>query len=186
MSPGSTEATAPLRVVIVDDEPLARLRLRSLVEANPAPRAVVVGEAADAASAQQLLHTTACDLVLLDIAMPSGNGLKLADDLRRDDRLASMPKVVFVTAHAEHALRAFEQDAGAGLAHGQQALRAVAAHAGQDDADGIAAGHRRRRTTFRGEEEEEGEEEGINSKTSRAKKSSSWENFVNNNKERVK
>ncbi len=107
----AADASSPLRVVIVDDEPLARLRLRSLVEANPAPLAVVVGEAADAASAQQLLHTTACDLVLLDIAMPNGNGLKLADDLRRDDRLASMPKVVFVTAHAEHALRAFEVDA---------------------------------------------------------------------------
>jgi two-component system response regulator AlgR len=107
----TTDTAAALRVVIVDDEPLARLRLRSLVEANPQPRAVVVGEAADAAQAQRLLQDTACDVVLLDIVMPGGSGLKLADDLRRQGSLPGAPMVVFVTAHAEHALRAFEVDA---------------------------------------------------------------------------
>jgi two-component system response regulator AlgR len=101
----------PLRVLIVDDEPLARLRLRSLVEANPEPRAVVVGEAADAQQAQRLIQAVPCDLVLLDIVMPGGSGLKLADDLRRQAAPQSAPMVVFVTAHAEHALRAFEVDA---------------------------------------------------------------------------
>ena len=99
---------APLAVLIVDDEPLARLRLRTLVEACLAPRAVVVGEAADPAQALRLLHSSACDLVLLDIVMPGGNGLKLADEIRR---LASPPQVVIVSAHSEHALRAFEVDA---------------------------------------------------------------------------
>jgi two-component system response regulator AlgR len=105
---------APLRVVIVDDEPLARLRLRGLVEANTVPRARVVGEAADAAQAQALLARTPCDLVLLDIALPGASGLQLADSLRRAPSLAGQslpPLVVFVTAHASHALRAFELDA---------------------------------------------------------------------------
>ena len=102
---------APLRVLIVDDEPLARLRLRSLVEANAEPRAVVVGEAGDGPQALQLLAGTPCDLVLADIVMPGGSGLKLADELRRQTNLPGAPMLVFVTAHAEHALRAFEVDA---------------------------------------------------------------------------
>ena len=100
-----------LRVVIVDDEPLARLRLRGLVEANLQPRAVVVGEAADTTQAQALLQTTACDAVLLDIVMPGGSGLKLADELRRQGGLPGAPMVVFVTAHAEHAVQAFDLEA---------------------------------------------------------------------------
>lgn len=101
-------APPPLTVLIVDDEPLARLRLRTLVEACAEPRAVVVGEAADPAQALRQLDATPCDLVLLDIVMPGGNGLKLADEIRRRP---GAPWVVFVSAHAEHALRAFEVDA---------------------------------------------------------------------------
>ena len=111
---GEAAAPKPLRVVIVDDEPLARLRLRGLVQANALPLAQVVGEAADAPEAQQLLAHTPCDLVLLDIVMPGGSGLKLADALRRaavGSGQAQPPMVVFVTAHGEHALRAFEVDA---------------------------------------------------------------------------
>ena len=107
-------APPPLRVLIVDDEPLARLRLRGLVEANALPQAQVVGEAADAPQAQALLAHTPCDLVLLDIVMPGGSGLKLADAIRRAAVAPGQPQppmVVFVTAHAEHALRAFEVDA---------------------------------------------------------------------------
>ena len=99
---------AALTVLIVDDEPLARLRLRSLVEACSEPRAVVVGEAGTVNEALRQLDATPCDLVLLDIVMPGGNGLKLADDIRRR---SSVPWVVFVSAHSEHALRAFEVDA---------------------------------------------------------------------------
>ena len=100
--------TPPLTVLIVDDEPLARLRLRSLVEACAEPRAVVVGEAGDGVAALALVAGTPCDLVLLDIVMPGGSGIKLADELRRQP---GAPLVVFVTAHAAHALRAFELDA---------------------------------------------------------------------------
>ena len=110
-SPADPAAPPPLRVVIVDDEPLARLRLRTLVQANAEPRAEVVGEAGDVQQAQRLLQAVPCDVVLLDIVMPGGNGLKLADDLRRQAAPHPAPMVVFVTAHAEHALRAFEVDA---------------------------------------------------------------------------
>ena len=59
-------------------------------------------------AAARLLAATPCDLVLLDIVMPGGSGLKLADDIRR---LPGAALVVFVSAHSEHALRAFEVDA---------------------------------------------------------------------------
>ena len=110
-TPTEPAAPLPLRVVIVDDEPLARLRLRTLVQANPEPRAEVVGEAGDMQQAQRVLQAVPCDVVLLDIVMPGGSGLKLADDLRRQAAPQPAPMVVFVTAHAEHALRAFEVDA---------------------------------------------------------------------------
>ena len=101
--------TAPLlRILIVDDEALARLRLRSLLEACREPRVEVVGEAGDAQSALQLLQDQQCDLVLLDIRMPGRDGLQLAGALRT---MARGPLVVFVTAHGHHALRAFELDA---------------------------------------------------------------------------
>ena len=100
----------PLRVLIVDDEALARLRLRSLVDelAGGEPRAVVVGEAEDADGAQLLLRRQPADAVLLDIRMPGRDGLRLASALRT---LREPPAVIFVTAHAEHALRAFELEA---------------------------------------------------------------------------
>ncbi len=107
----ATTTAVPLRVLIVDDEPLARMRLRGLVQANALPVAQVVGEAGDAQQALHLLAHTPCDLVLLDIVMPGGSGLRLADTLRRAPGQAQPPMVVFVTAHAEHALRAFEVDA---------------------------------------------------------------------------
>ena len=100
-----------LRVLIVDDEPLARQRLRALLEASLAPAARVVGEAADARQALALLANTDCELVLADIVMPGGSGLKLADELRRRSALPGAPSLIFVTAHAEHALLAFELDA---------------------------------------------------------------------------
>jgi two-component system response regulator AlgR len=68
----------------------------------------VVGEAGDAEAALAILSTTPCDLVLLDIAMPGRDGLRFAEDLRRQPQ---PPMVVFVTAHADHALRAFEVEA---------------------------------------------------------------------------
>jgi len=97
-----------MRVLIVDDEELARMRMRSLLADCAQPAVEVVGEAASAAEALHRLSGQDIDLVLLDIHMPGIDGLQLAGRLRE---LAQPPRVVFVTAHAEHALRAFEIDA---------------------------------------------------------------------------
>lgn len=98
-----------LRVLLVDDEPLARLRLRGLVEAIDDPRCAIAGEAGDAAEAAACLAADpAVDLLLLDIALPGASGLTLA---RRLLAQPQPPSVVFVTAHAEHALAAFDLEA---------------------------------------------------------------------------
>jgi two-component system response regulator AlgR len=97
-----------LKVLLVDDEPLARLRLRALLQDCADPASEVIGEAGDAAAAEALLHQRPCDLLLLDIGLPGRDGMQLAAALRV---MPEPPSVVFVTAHAEHALRAFELDA---------------------------------------------------------------------------
>ncbi len=97
-----------MRVLIVDDEALARLRLRTLLDGITEPATTIVGEAGDADAALLALNQTPADLVLLDIAMPGRDGLKLAQALKA---LPSPPAVVFVTAHAQHALAAFEVEA---------------------------------------------------------------------------
>ncbi|MFM2341908.1 MAG: hypothetical protein RLZZ592_1561 [Pseudomonadota bacterium] len=102
------EPTSALRVLLVDDEELSRLRLRTLLADCIDPPAVVVGEAATAAAALQWLTLHAADVVLLDIRMPGMDGLALAARLRAMPR---PPRVIFVTAHAEHALAAFEVEA---------------------------------------------------------------------------
>jgi two-component system response regulator AlgR len=99
---------AALRVLVVDDEELARLRLRGLVDECPLPRANVVGEAANVSQALVWLATQQCDVLLLDVQMPGRDGTQLAAELRGQER---SPAVVFVTAHAEHAVAAFDLDA---------------------------------------------------------------------------
>ncbi|MBL0727704.1 LytTR family DNA-binding domain-containing protein [Piscinibacter sp. HJYY11] len=98
----------PLQVLIVDDEELARLRLRGLVQDCPSPKAQVAGEAANASQALVWLAEHRCDLVLLDIHMPGLDGTQLA---ARVKQLPQAPAIVFVTAHAEHALQAFDLEA---------------------------------------------------------------------------
>jgi two-component system, LytTR family, response regulator AlgR len=98
----------PLRLLLVDDEELARLRLRSLVASCAGVPARIVAEAAHAAQAMECLQAEHVDAVLLDIRMPGLHGLALADVLRAHQPATA---VVFVTAHADHALRAFELDA---------------------------------------------------------------------------
>ncbi len=111
--------TPPLRVLLIDDEELARVRLRALLEACTEPRASVVGEAANALQARVWLQQhgqgavaasaqRACELVLLDIQMPGLDGMQLAEEL---GALPLPPVVVFVTAHSGHALKAFDLDA---------------------------------------------------------------------------
>jgi two-component system, LytTR family, response regulator AlgR len=94
-----------LQVLVVDDEPLARSRLRTLLGDCTAPAAQVGGEAGNATQAMELLRRQPFDAVLLDIRMPGADGLALAQALRM---LAQPPAVIFVTAHAEHAVEAFE------------------------------------------------------------------------------
>jgi len=97
-----------LRALIVDDEKLARSRMRTLLEQCPTPPVRIDGEAANAAEALALLAHQPFDVALLDIHMPGTDGLALAR------RLASMPDapaVVFVTAHAAHAVQAFDLEA---------------------------------------------------------------------------
>jgi two-component system, LytTR family, response regulator len=90
-----------LRVVIADDEPLARSRLRALLADHA--DVIVEAEAEDSAAALQAIRTLKPDLVLLDIEMPGGGGVELARRLH----VTPAPFVVFVTAHAEHAVEAF-------------------------------------------------------------------------------
>jgi len=97
-----------LQVLLVDDEELARLRLRSLLADCTQPGAEVVAEAGSGAEALHQLSAIRVDLVLLDIHMPGLDGLALAERVRA---LPHRPKIVFVTAHADHALRAFDLDA---------------------------------------------------------------------------
>jgi len=97
-----------LKVLIVDDEDLARLRMRSLLADCASPAAEVAGEAGSAAEALHWLQSNYADLVLLDINMPGLDGLQLAERLRASPH---PPRIVFVTAHATHALKAFEIDA---------------------------------------------------------------------------
>ena len=97
-----------LRALIVDDEALARSRLRTLLGDCKLPAALVEGEAANASQAVELLRRQAYDLALLDIHMPGADGLTLAQTLRT---LPHPPALVFVTAHAEHAVQAFELEA---------------------------------------------------------------------------
>lgn len=97
-----------LKVLIVDDEALARARLRTLLGDCTAPAASVEAEAANAAQALAWLQHHPVDVALIDIHMPGADGLTLAQTLRT---LPQPPAVVFVTAYAEHAVQAFEVEA---------------------------------------------------------------------------
>jgi two-component system response regulator AlgR len=95
-----------LGVLLVDDEALARSRLRTLLAA--CEDVSVAAEAANATQAMEQLARREFDAVLLDVQMPGADGVALARTLRD---LARPPAVVFVTAHSEHAVAAFEVEA---------------------------------------------------------------------------
>lgn len=92
-----------IRTLIIDDESPARNDLRSMLAVHP--EVEIVGEAATVRSARTLLAGTECDLVFLDIALVGGSGFDLVPAVRPGTR------IIFVTAHNEHALRAFEVNA---------------------------------------------------------------------------
>ncbi len=97
-----------MTVLIVDDELLARTRLRTLLGDCTKPVTRVEAEAANAAQAMAWLTHHSVDVALIDINMPGANGMSLVSSLRA---LPNPPAILFVTAHAEHALQAFELDA---------------------------------------------------------------------------
>lgn len=97
--------TSPLRALIVDDEPLARQRLRRLLAALP--DVDVVGEAEHAGAALGAVRELRPDLLFLDVQMPELDGFALADALGP----AGRPYLIFVTAHADAAARAFDAEA---------------------------------------------------------------------------
>ena len=98
-------STRQRRAVLVDDERLARLELRTLLEEAHAEQVHVVGEAASVSDAARLVHTTEADVVFLDIQLAGETGMDLLPLLGADI------DVVFVTAFDEYTLRAFEVNA---------------------------------------------------------------------------
>jgi DNA-binding LytR/AlgR family response regulator len=92
-----------VRAVIVDDEPLARTRLRRLLAEHPAID--VAGEAGDGEAACRLIDELSPDLVFLDVQMPGLSGFDVLAQLE------TRPRVIFITAHDEFAVRAFEEQA---------------------------------------------------------------------------
>jgi two-component system LytT family response regulator len=93
------------RVDIVDDEPAARERLGDLCAGVAGLEVAGVHE--DLGGALEALAGRRTDILLLDVAMPGGDGFALLDELPEGQR----PVVVFVTAHADHAVRAFDRQA---------------------------------------------------------------------------
>lgn len=92
----------PVRVLIVDDEPLARRRIAELLRDESG--AEVVGQATSGAEAIAAIRADAPDVVFLDVQMPDGTGL----DVVREIGAEAMPITVFVTAYDQYALRAFD------------------------------------------------------------------------------
>ena len=93
----------PIRTVIADDEPLARRQLRSLLERDP--QISLVAEAGTGIDARRAIKDLKPELVLLDVRMPHGDGFTAIESLQNP------PYVIFATAHAEHAVRAFDLEA---------------------------------------------------------------------------
>jgi len=99
----TNERVARLRCVIVDDEPLSRRAMRQLLDARD--DVDVVGEYASALELD--VAATSTDVLFLDIEMPARSGIDLAAEIARGTR---RPLVVFVTAHDEYAVTAFDAD----------------------------------------------------------------------------
>jgi two-component system, LytTR family, response regulator AlgR len=108
-APQPEGAATPLRVLIVDDEPPARARLRDLLDDCRAqvPNAIV-GEAGNGLEGLDLLASNPADVALVDIQMPGMSGMEFARHLQL---LPAPPAVIFVTAHDRYAVEAFELNA---------------------------------------------------------------------------
>src|ERR1700687_6372622 len=94
-----------LTTLIVDDEPLAREGLRMLLSQDP--EVAAIHEAKDGRAAVAAIRNVRPDLVLLDIQMPEMDGFSVVKEIGAE----RMPAVVFVTAHDQYAIQAFEINA---------------------------------------------------------------------------
>jgi len=92
-----------MKAIVVDDSRLARNELKRLLK--ELDNLTVIGEAANATEAKEIIETEKPDLVFLDIQMPGKNGFELLEDLEY------VPDVIFTTAYDEYALKAFEYNA---------------------------------------------------------------------------
>jgi two-component system LytT family response regulator len=92
----------PLRVLIADDEPLARDCVRLALRGDPTVE--IAGECGDGHEARALIRELKPDLVFLDVRMPGADGFAVVEDIPPGD----MPEVVFATAYDRYAVRAFE------------------------------------------------------------------------------
>jgi two-component system LytT family response regulator len=98
-------ARASVRILVVDDEALARARIRRLLEREP--RVSAIDEAQSGAEAMHLIQQRRPDIVFLDVQMPKIDGFGVIAQVGAD----RMPPVVFVTAYDQYALQAFEVNA---------------------------------------------------------------------------
>ena len=105
MSPKSTPKSTKIRTLIVDDEPLARTNLSVLLRRDP--QIEIIGECGSGAEALAEIRGARPDLVFLDVQMPECDGFDVLELLGKD----LPPAIVFVTAHDQYALRAFEAGA---------------------------------------------------------------------------
>jgi two-component system LytT family response regulator len=94
-----------IRTLIVDDEPLAREGILTLLAQDA--EIEVVGTCADGQTAVQAIRTKRPDLVFLDVQMPRRDGFEVLTELKREEQ----PQVIFVTAYDQYAIQAFEAHA---------------------------------------------------------------------------
>jgi two-component system LytT family response regulator len=94
--------TRPIRVLIVDDEPLARQRIEDLLAREP--NVEIVGTADTGPTAIDAIRSLDPDLLFLDVQMPGKTGLEVARAIGAN----AMPATIFVTAYDQHALQAFD------------------------------------------------------------------------------
>jgi len=94
-----------IRVLLVDDEPLAREMLREMLQSDP--QVVIVGESVNGHEALAAIREHSPDLLFLDVQMPELGGFEVLSALGKNE----IPKVIFVTAYDQYAVRAFEVNA---------------------------------------------------------------------------
>jgi two-component system LytT family response regulator len=136
-----------IRTLIVDDEPLARLNISTLLADEP--DFDIVGECADAASAIAAIAATRPQVLFLDVQMPGLGGFDVIEAVQAGG--AAAPAVVFVTAHEQFALQAFDAQAvdyllkpfrrdrfASSLARVRQHVHALAVQRADDEAAGVA------------------------------------------------